>query len=656
VPWSHGFGLYQGIKLDSAARAAYERMLVDAVQPRLALRVEEQLRGNQQPETLYEALKAYIMMYEPARFEAASLKQHIEADWDARLGREITQEQRDALSRHLDTLLAQGATVSPLPRDLALIDGTRNTLAAVALPQRVYNRLRNARLGAQFPEVTVVSASNPNAQLVFVRSNNLPLTKGVSGLFTYDGYHKGFKAVVGDATRQLASEQTWVLGIAPAQAQGPNALVESERLTDDVRRLYLIEYRETWKAFIDSVRMLPIKSMSDAIERTRILGAADSPLLPMLRRFSKETTLLAAGPGVVGQATQRAGAVVEQARQQVLSTLGVRPATTGAPGDRIESIVDDEFRALRALVTAPEGGGKAPVEGMVERLKEVQLHLMAVKSAVDAKQAPPASALPNQMRAEAANSPEPVRGLLEALGSAAGKIALIQLRESLSREVRAQIGDFCQQAVGGRYPFDSSSVRDVTPADFAALFGPGGRFEQMMTRLAPYVDTSTRPWRFLPVDGTPLGTDSGTLPQFQRAQIIREAFFAAGPVPGIRMTMKPLEMDTQLREFLLDVDGQLVKYDHGPQIPVEVKWPGPRNTNVVRVTTQPVGPGLVNDGAWALFRLFERVSIVPGSAPEKFKAVFDVGGRKATFDVTTSSVRNALRLPELRSFQCPQGL
>ncbi len=70
VPWSLGFGLYQGNKLDSAARNAYERMLVDAVQPRLALRVEEQLRaGGSATETLYEALKAYLMLNEPERFD-----------------------------------------------------------------------------------------------------------------------------------------------------------------------------------------------------------------------------------------------------------------------------------------------------------------------------------------------------------------------------------------------------------------------------------------------------------------------------------------------------------------------------------------------------------------------------------------------------------
>ena len=657
VPTALGFGLYQGDKLDSAARTAYERMLVDAVLPRLALRVEEQLRGGDQPESLYEALKAYLMMYDPTHFEAAALQAHIEGDWETRLGREISTEQRDALVRHLRALLAAGAAVSPLPQDKVLIEATRTRLAAVALPQRVYSRLRLRGLGAEFPEVTAVGAGGPNVQLVFVRGSGLPLTRGVPGLFTYDGYHKGLQSVVGEATRALAEEQTWVLGITPAQAQGADALMASGRLADDVRRLYLNDYRDTWKAFIADLRLQPLTSMAQAIEKTRFLSGPDTPLVPMLKRFSKETTLLAAAPGAVGQAGQRVSDAVRRGQDMVLGSLGAKPATTGAPTGRIESIVDDEFRSLRAMVTAPEGG-KPPLDGLVERLKELQVLLTSVDAALKGGAAPPPSPLPNQLKVEASNSPEPVRALLDALGSTSSRVALIQLRETLSREVRSQVGEFCQQAINGRYPFDSSSAREVTPADFAALFGPGGRFEQMQMKLAPYIDTSTRPWRFRAVEGTPLGADVGTLPQFQRAQAIREAFFAGGGnVPGVRMIMKPLEMDTRLREFLLDVDGQIVRYDHGPQIPTEIKWPGPRGTGVVRVSVLPAGgTGMVNDGAWALFRLFERVTVTPGSAPEKFRASFDVDGRKAVFDVTTSSVKNALRLPELRSFQCPNGL
>jgi len=662
VPWSHGFGLYQGEKLDGAARSAYQRMLVDAVQPRLALRVEEQLRATDQPDSLYEALKAYLMMYEPARFEAASLKQHIEADWEARLGREISVEQRAALSGHLDALLERGATVSPLPRDEKLIEATRTRLAAVPLQQRVYNRLRQRGLGAEFRDVSMAEAGGPNTQLVFVRGSGLPLTKGVPGLFTYDGYHKGFQKVVGEVTKTLAAEQGWVLGVetppAAAGAQTPGQAVGAvaegllgTRVVDDVRRLYLNEYRDTWRAYIADIRLQPLTSMAQAIEKTRFLAGPDTPLVPMLKRFAKETTLLAPQPGAAGVA----GSLVERGRQAVAGALG-SAGTALVPAERLESIVDDEFRSLRAMVTAPEGG-KPPIEGLIERLKELQVHLIAVDQALKAKAPPPSSPLPNQLKAEGGSSPEPVRGLLDSLGSSAGRAASIALRGSLSAEVRSMVGEFCQQAIAGRYPFDPTAAREVTPADFAALFGPGGRFEQMQAKLAPYVDTSTRPWRFLPVDGAPLGNDLGTLPQFQRAKEIREAFFAAGPLPGVRLVMKPFEMDARLKEFLLDVDGQLLRYDHGPQIPAEIKWPGPRGSGVVRVTVQPVvGAGLVNDGPWALFRLFERVTIAPGNSPEKFRATFDIDGRKAIFDVTSSSVRNPLRLPDVRAFQCPNGL
>ena len=655
VPWSMGFGLYQGRKLDSAARNAYERMLTDAVLPRLALRVEEQLRGVDQPESQYEALKAYLMMYDPARFDAAGLKAYIEADWDNRFGREVSAEQRANLSRHLDALLALGPTVSPLAHDKALIDATRARLALVSLPQRVYNRLRQQGFGNKFPEFTVVRAGGGNAPLAFTRVSQQALTKGVPGLFSYDGYHKGFQAVVGEVTAQLADEQDWVLGIKADIGKGVPTLTYSSKLTDDVRRIYLNEYATVWEGFIADVRLIPVTSIAQSVQATRVLSAADTPLLPLLKAMSRETTLLA-GNNVMEMATSKVRGAVQTTTEKVLSSLGSKSPTTGAPTQRIESIVDDRFVALRRMVTAPEGG-KAPIEGVIARLADLQVHLMAVESALKGGTAPQPSPLPNQLKAEAANSPEPVRSLLDNLGSTSSRVALMQLRESLSREVRSQIGEFCQQAIAGRYPFDRSSTRDVTQADFAAVFGPGGKFEQVQQKLAPYIDTSTRPWTFRAVDGTPLGSDSGTLPQFQRAAAIRETFFGGGATPAVRLEFKPVEMDAALTQFVLDVDGQIVRYAHGPQIPASVQWPGPRGSGVVRVMVTPSGStGMVHDGPWAMFRLFERVGIQAGTSPERFRAVFDLDGRKALFDVTTSSVRNPFRLRELSEFSCPNGL
>ena len=93
------------------------------------------------------------------------------------------------------------------------------------------------------------------------------------------------------------------------------------------------------------------------------------------------------------------------------------------------------------------------------------------------------------------------------------KFTQSMVRENLSRVVKTEIGDPCQLAISGRYPFERSSRRDVPQADFGTMFGAGGRFDKVFQEnLATYVDTSTKPWRFRVIEGTPLGTDSGSLP------------------------------------------------------------------------------------------------------------------------------------------------
>ena len=663
VPWSMRMGLFQGKKLDSAARAAYQRMLGDAVLPRLVLRIEEQLRqGAATPVTLYEALKAYVMLHDPQHFDATALKQHIESDWET-TRRELTPDQREALGAHLDALLSQGGIASPLPEDASLLTAVRTQLATQPLPQRIYNRLRAQGLGSEYPDFTVARAGGHNAPLLFTRANGAPLTQGVPGFFTRDAYLRGFQPRVGQVADELAAEEPWVLGVAAAPKNPQDLVRANAPLVDDVRRLYLNDYAASWESFLNSVKLLPMATVPQSVERSRMLSAPDSPLGPFLRAASRETTL--AQPGnAIENAERRAADLVQQTREKVAGMFSGKPgqqnpADPNAP--RIENIVDERFVGLRSMVTAPAGGGKAPLDETVGLIAEANIMLTAADSALKGGSAPPPSPVPTRLKAAAAMSPEPLRTMLDDLGSSSARVSQGAMRQNLGMEVRSQVGEFCNQAVAGRYPLDRNSSRDATQADFAMLFGPGGKIDQLFQqKLAPYVDTTTRPWKFRAVEGTPLGGDSGTLPQFQRAQAIKETFFPGSNTPSLRLDFKPIEMDTTIQQFILDVDGQIVRYSHGPQIPTSVQWPGPRGSSQVRVPLSPVSAsgssGLLNDGPWALFRRFDRVKIEKTNAPERFKATFEIEGRKAVFEVTASSVRNPFRLPELNEFRCPGGL
>lgn len=655
VPFSLGFGLFQGRKLDAAARQAYERMLVDAFLPRLALRVEEQVRqSGDAPEQQYEALKAYLMLQDPKHFDAEALSVYLKADWDANLPRNIGVPEREQLVTHLDALLALGPAVSPLPWDQAMVADVRVRLASVPLPQRIYNRLRQQGLGNDLPEFTVAREGGPSAAIVFVRNSGQPLTRGVPGTYTYKGYHQGLQKRVDDLTKELAAEELWVLGqnTSATTTGGPGAV---GRISDEVRRLYLTDYADKWETFLADVRLRPVKNLQDLVQVVRVLSGPDDPLRTLLKAVVRETTLNEAQVPVSSKAiTDKA----KEALGDVATKLGVAAATvTGGPA--IELMVDDRFAALRRYVRGP-AGAKPPMDDTLGILNELQLYLAAVDQALKSGAPQPASDLPTRVAAESDRAGgEPVRSLLSSIGTQSKDVTGMLVRTNLANEVKAGIGDACNQSIAGRYPFNPRSPSDVTTADFGAMFGVGGRFDRFVSeKLLAQVDTSARPvWKFR---DNKLGNDSGSLIQFQRAQVIRETFFpSGGNVPTLQVTFKPVEMDASISQFTLDVDGKVVSYAHGPLIPVPVSWPGPRGSNQVRLQVQPAGAtgsGTLTEGPWALMRLFDRVKLEPMGRPEQFRATFDFEGRKAVFEVTAASVRNPFRLRELAEFSCPNGL
>ena len=88
-PLAMTLGLYQGEKLNAAARLAHQRALNEVFLPQLAKRLEDQLRTARKDnlEFSYEALKSYLMLYQSEHFDADALKAWITLDWARSLDR-----------------------------------------------------------------------------------------------------------------------------------------------------------------------------------------------------------------------------------------------------------------------------------------------------------------------------------------------------------------------------------------------------------------------------------------------------------------------------------------------------------------------------------------------------------------------------------------
>jgi len=356
----------------------------------------------------------------------------------------------------------------------------------------------------------------------------------------------------------------------------------------------------------------------------------------------------------------KATETVRNTRKGLEDLFGGDPNKPVAAGKRIESIVDDRFEPLRRLVTSPTPNGPAPIDDALKLFNEVYVYLTAVDTAVKGRTSPPPGDVAGKLKSDAGRLPEPVRTMVENLSQSGAAQAQVAERGNLSQDLRP-VTEFCTRAIAGRYPFVQNSKRDVLPEDFGQMFGPGGLMDEFFQkRLATLVDTSTRPWRYKPV-AERAAVNAASLAQFERAARIKDIFFrAGGRTPSMRLDFKPIEMDAGITQFILDVDGQLVKYAHGPVVPMAVQWPGPKGSNQVRVQVSPPSTtgssGMAVDGPWALFRALDDGQLEAGDAPEKFFITFQVGSRRTRFEVTTNSVQHPIRLRELREFACPEGL
>ncbi|MDB5923373.1 MAG: tssM [Betaproteobacteria bacterium] len=666
VPLSMQFGLYQGEKLSAAADAAYRGMLQNVFLPRVSMRIEQQLRssGQQNLDLLYEALKAYIMLIEPKRFDEGALKAFLTAEWESSLPRDVTVEQRKELETHLDRLLALGGVSLPVQPDKQLIASARDAISRTPIAQRIYNRLKHQGTGSDLPEFTVVKASTASAPLVFTRASGQPLTKGVPGFFSFDGYHRVFTKAAGQVTSQLADEEPWVLGLDQSVQSRLNApMFAKERLINDVRRLYLEDYVRVWDAFIRDVRLVRATDLQQSIALARALSAPDSPLPALLRAMAKEVTLVKtdevqrADKSTVDAATE----AIRKKRDDLMRMFGPgeQRAASGAAA-RPESIVDDHFTDLRRMVRSGGPGQPAPIDATTGLINDIYTQLVATQAAVNSGSPPPPSELPNKVKAEAARMPEPVQSMLTSLSQSATKQVLDQTRDNLSQNMATTVEDFCRKAIDGRYPFTKGSTMDVTQDDFTKLFAPGGLLDEFFQKnLAAHVDTTANPWRFRKVGEASMGEDSKSLAQFQRAHSISEAFFKSGK-PSIGLQFKPVALDPAFAQLTLDVDGQIVKAGPGLQPPGTVQWPGPKGTNQVRLQGTWTAGGSSTEklweGPWAILRMFDRAQVQSTNQPEKLLVTYNVDGRKAQFEVLSASVQNPLRLSDLEQFRCPGKL
>jgi type VI secretion system protein ImpL len=519
------------------------------------------------------------------------------------------------------------------------------------LAERVYARLKSelSAEGSVAP-FRVSEAAGPNASQVLTRASGEPLTAGIEGLFTREGYLKLFRAKGEKLAAELSKEEAWVLGEADARAQRADAA----RVFAEVRERYAQDYEKQWAALFADIRVARSASLAQTIEHAKILSAPDSPLKRLISAAAKELSLSTAEDAARGEAAKAAGKAAEQAAGsmrygQLFAGSAKAPAKLAS---RPEDAVESRFAPLRGLVAQQGQAGAAPIDLVLQSMSEFYTQLRAAEESLSRGQVSTAlSATGSKMRADADRYPEPVRTVLRELAQTSTGQAAGAAQENIKRAVSGS-ASFCAKAIAGKYPFASRAVGDVLLDDFNKVFSPGGQLDAFFAgNLAPFVDTPTgRDWRVRP--GMEASAPSAsTIRQYQRAALIRDSFFKPGaPQAQVSVDVKLVSV-SGANEVLLEHDGKANRMLAGNV--VRLQWPAATPGAGTRISI-PGGTPIAAEGPWALFRVFDKGTPQPGTQAGLVRLAFAAGpSQRVTLELQPTSVNNPFQSRELQDFQCP---
>ncbi len=661
------YGLNQAGKLSSAATSKYHNLLVTALLPRIAWRLEKQLEQHQDDsDFLFEALKVYLMLDDKEHYDAETMKAWVTLDWDNNLPYDTTTEQRDELLQHLDNLLNNQPVKPQHPLNGQLVQQTREVLLRTPMAQRVYGRLKLELANADVKEFKIIEAAGRDAPLVFTRKSGEPLNKGVAGLYTYNGYHKAFKPESAKISKRLA-EESWILGEDQLATTDDEYL---ETLEDDVLKLYLEDFAREWETLIADIRIVPFANLEQAVEILNILSAENSPLKKLFLALDNETNLeRVEKPEKDQDASDGQNRLVQRGTQKAKNRLNAIvnrvPGASYLRRARVTtSIVSSRFKRINSMVSS-EDGSPAPIDITLSKLNELYIHLNALLQATGDElvlgQRKVIAQKLQKIKTESKRQPFPLNKMLSGIANSSSSLVNGDVCEHINATWKSEVYQFCSQSINNRYPIRKKN-KSIGQEDFAMMFGPGGKIESFFDKyLKTSVDSSGDQWNWEVRDNNPACASNLSLRQFQNAKIIKDTFFRFGnSLPSTSFSLKPVSMSQNITKLSLNIDGQKLEYAHGPVRNTALKWPGPDNTGNINMQLTPPLPnnrsGVTFDGPWALFRLFDQATITRIGQSENYIVHFELDGREITFELRANSTNNPFNLTALHNFSCPPVL
>ncbi|HCZ9051345.1 TPA: type VI secretion system membrane subunit TssM [Vibrio alginolyticus] len=645
------FGLYQGDKVSQAANNAYSDALTQYYAPLLLDSLVSEMESNQQHrEYLYETLKTYLMLFNPDKYQQDEVLAWFNFYFERQYPGELNADLRRRLLQHTQYLLGndgQGFTYNT-----AAVTSAREVLTQMSLPERAYQRMKIQFSKSHVPSFRLTDVLGPKGLEQFERASGKPLSQGISGFYTYNGFHSIFQIQINRTVKSLM-EENWVYGDDLKAHE-----IDQDSAIQGVQSRYYQDYVNEWKTLIEDIQLKQAPSLELATEQARVLSGVERPIESLLRAIQKEVALSKVSLSENQKAASEvAGKVAKVKFSNTADRLDMYlPEENGfnvaLPGKEVESHFSEILRL-----------GEQDFDDIQQAMVNLRSYLSDLSSSGNNQKIAYKSILDGTVTQDVAASfarakellPRPFNQWLGELSQESVKFAESGSKDHLNQLWVTQVVRPYQRTIAGRYPFEPNASREVRLKDFKRFFGYGGTLDAFFQEyLEPFVDTSKSRWRL----EKEIGVRPETLMVFQRAQRIRQSFFESDNSLRVEFGMKPVYLDQHITRFVLELGGQDLVYKHGPARAKSLSWPAGQDQTRIVFTPPESKREIAHtyEGEWGIFMLLDQsLKARPESRKDNI-VMIDLKGNKVQLELIPSSAINPFWSNEMERFRCPRTL
>ena len=645
------FGLYQGHLIGPEVERVYLNLLEHRFLPALLKQVTANLAMAKTDEQKLTALRVYRMMTDQGGRYQRMVQSYFASLWQQRYPGD--RQTQDYLMQHLDYAMLHtdlraeinhgdtelASTLAPYDH---LVSEVQQAMGNQPIEQRVYRNLKqtaSATLGAPLNLATQVG---PVFDLVFTQRELDSDKLLIPRMLTKKGFETYF-VPQSDAISELALVDSWVLG----QSNAVDFSDEDKRvLRDKIRSQYVADYSDTWRQAINDINIKYFTDITSAVQVLETVTGNSQPLDRLLAEVTDNTMLFpplpdddAAREELIKMPQYKVAAMIDNQFSGLNGLVNQQPDKPGYM-DEVSKAINQLLAYMKSINEAPDVG-KAALE--------------ATKGRISLTSADPIYVLDRI----ASGMPRPYDAILQKLAEESWYVVKQEAIRYLGERWSSDVYAVFQAKLGSRYPFNPRSSKDVALEDFESFFAPDGTLNAFYeNNLKLFLESGST------MNTTPDGKSlirQDVLDQLAVARTIQQAFFNRKGVMDVEFSLEPVEMSSNKRRGIINIDGQYVEYSHGPRKTTGLVWPNTlRESTTSKVTLVPAAynespRSIVFQGPWAFFRLLDKSEVVASTATS-VDYRFNIDHGQVTYRLYSEADSNPFTVSLFKAFHLPDTL